>query len=107
MRGTFLQNEQSLGKDLRDGYTIVEMESGPYLERVYEMVYPERYPEHSTYVLNPDFRLGLAHYVSDTPHKKGLNLGAKRLTWEGLNATYAISLGIVRDIFEQEQKRNS
>ncbi|HLD22005.1 MAG TPA: hypothetical protein VJB65_03835 [Patescibacteria group bacterium] len=107
VRGTFLQNEQSLGKDLRDGYTIVEMESGPYLERVYEMVYPERYPEHSTYVLNPDFRLGLAHYVSDTPHKKGLNLGAKRLTWEGLNATYAISLGIVRDIFEQEQKRNS
>ncbi|MBI2410679.1 MAG: hypothetical protein HYV32_02160 [Candidatus Kerfeldbacteria bacterium] len=102
VRGTFLQNEHSLQQDYKDGYTIVEMEAGPYLNRVYEMIYPERYPTHSTVVLDPDFRLGLAYYVSDTPHKKGLNLGAKRLTWEGLNGTYAISLGILRDIFSTE-----
>ena len=55
-------------------------------------------------MLKPDFRLGVAYYISDTPHKKGLNLGARRLKWESLNATYAISVGILRDIFENERK---
>jgi hypothetical protein len=105
VRGTFLQSEKSLTKDFYDGYSIIEMEAGPYLNRIYEMTEPTRYPTETTYMVKPDFRLGLAYYVSDTPHKQGLNLGAKRLTWEGLNATYAISLGILNDIFKAEAKR--
>lgn len=102
VHGTFLQNEQSLRDDYNKGYSIVEMEAGPYLERLFEMQNPERHPYNDTYVLDPNFRLGLAYYVSDTPHNKGINLGAKRLTWEGLNATYAISLGILSDILTTE-----
>jgi hypothetical protein len=105
VRGTFLQSEKSLTKDFHDGYSIIEMEAGPYLNRIYEMTEPTRYPTEATFMVKPDFRLGLAYYVSDTPHKQGLNLGAKRLTWEGLNATYAISLGIVKDIFQTEAGR--
>jgi len=105
VRGTYLQSEKSLAKDFNDGYSIIEMEAGPYLNRLYEMTEPTRYPTKETYMVKPDFRLGLAYYVSDTPHKQGLNLGAKRLTWEGLNATYAISLGIIQDIIDTESKR--
>jgi hypothetical protein len=105
VRGTYLQSEKSLNKDFQEGYSIIEMEAGPYLNRLYEMTGPTRYPTAATYMVQPDFRLGLAYYVSDTPHKQGLNLGAKRLTWEGLNATYAISLGIAQDIFDTEAKR--
>lgn len=100
--GTFLQNEASLQDALEKNLTIIEMEIGPYLNRVYEMLYPERHPLHDTFVLNPQFRLGLAYYISDTPYKKGINLGSKRLTWEGLNATYAISLGMIDDILTTE-----
>lgn len=105
VRGTYLQSEESLHKNAQEGYSIIEMEAGPYLNRLYEMLYPLRYPENETVNINPAFRLGMAYYVSDTPHKKGLNLGAKRLTWEGLNGTYAISLGIVKDIFSTELKK--
>lgn len=105
VRGTFLQNERSLKEDFHSGYSIVEMEAGPYMNRVFEMIYPERYPDHATFVLDSDFRLGLAYYVSDTPYQHGINLGVKRLTWEGLNATYAISLGIVNDILQTEAAR--
>jgi len=105
VRGTYLQNESSLAKDFSDGYSIVEMEAGPYLNAVYEMINPMRYPENSQVSINTDFRLGLAYYVSDTPQRTEATLGAKRLTWEGLNATYAISLGIVQDIFNTEAER--
>jgi hypothetical protein len=107
VRGTYLQNEQSLSQDFDRGFTIVEMEAGPYLERIYEMMYPTRYPEHASIMINTPFRLGLAYYISDTPHRTGHNLGSKRLTWEGLNATYAISLGIVQDILTTEVERYS
>ncbi len=100
--GTFLQSEATLQEDYAEGYSIIEMEAGPYLDRVYEMQYPDRYPTNHTFVLNPKFRLGAAYYVSDTPQNKGINLGAKRLTWEGLNATYAISIGILNDILKTE-----
>ncbi len=103
--GTFLQNEETLGTALSQQLTIIEMEAGPFLNRIYEMLYPKRYPMNETCVIDPSFRLGFAYYISDTPYKKGVNLGSKRLTWEGLNATYAISLGILDDIFQSELSR--
>ncbi len=105
VRGTYLQNEKSLGEDFAQGYSIVEMEAGPYLNAVYEMTHPMRYPENTQVSINTDFRFGVAYYVSDTPQHTESTLGAKRLTWEGLNATYAISLGIVQDIFTTEAER--
>ncbi len=105
VRGTYLQSPDSLGRDFANGYSIVEMEGGPYLNAVYEMTQPNRYPENEQVSINTDFRLGLAYYVSDTPQRSESTLGAKRLTWEGLNATYAISLGIVQDIFDTEMQR--
>jgi hypothetical protein len=105
VRGTFLQNEESLADMYKQGYGIIEMEAGPYLERVYEMLYPTRYPTKETLVIKPNFRLGMAYYVSDTPYDKGTNLGAKHLTWEGLNATYGISIAFLQDIFSQELNR--
>lgn len=105
VHGTYLQNHDSLRDDFSNGRTIVEMEAGPYLNALYEMISPKRYPEKETFVVNPDFRLGIAYYVSDTPYRSEVNLGAKRLTWEGLNSTYAISLGIVQDIFNTEYRR--
>lgn len=106
VRGTFLQNEQSLKQDRERGYSIIEMEAGPYLNRVYEMQNPHRFPTDANIVLKPPFRLGIAYYVSDTPHNKGVNLGSKRLTWEGLNATYGISLGIIKDILNTESRHH-
>jgi hypothetical protein len=105
VRGTYLQNETSLTEDFAQGYSIIEMEAAPYLNAVYEMTHPMRYPEKAQVSINTDFRLGMAYYVSDTPHRTEATLGAKRLTWEGLNATYAISLGIVQDIFNTESQR--
>lgn len=105
VRGTYLQNDNSLREDFSNGRTIVEMEAAPYLNRLHEMISPTRYPENETFVVNTDFRLGMAYYVSDTPYRSDINLGAKRLTWEGLNGTYAISLGIVQDILNTEVDR--
>lgn len=105
VRGTYLQNDDSLREDFSNGRTIVEMEAGPYLNRLHEMIAPTRYPENETFVVNTDFRLGIAYYISDTPYRSDVNLGAKRLTWEGLNGTYAISLGIAQDIFNTEVDR--
>lgn len=105
VRGTFLQNATSMMKNFDDGFTIFEMELGPYLNRIYELIYPERYPTEETFIVNPDFRLGVAYYVSDTPHKKGMTLGSKSLKFEGLNATYGISLGVINDILKTEYKK--
>jgi hypothetical protein len=105
VRGTYLQNDASLRNDFSNGRTIVEMEAAPYLNRLHEMIAPTRYPMGETFVVNTDFRLGMAYYVSDTPYRSDVNLGVKRLTWEGLNGTYAISLGIAQDIFNTEVER--
>ncbi len=105
VRGTYLQNMESLQADFKAGRTIIEMEAGPYLNRIYEMLYPERHPQDDTFLINPDMRLGMAYYVSDTPYRSEVNLGIKRLTWEGLNGTYGISLGIIQDILDTEHTR--
>lgn len=102
VRGTFLQNERQLKASMAKGYSVVEMELGPYMSRLYEMMNPSRYPTDETFVIHPPFRLGVGYYISDTPHKKGLTLGAKNLGLESLDATYALSLGILKDIVRTE-----
>jgi len=104
VRGTFLQNERQLKQSMAKGYSIVEMELGPYISRIYELMNPSRYPTGETFVIHPPFRLGVGYYISDTPHKKGLTLGYKGLGLESMDATYALSLGILKDITQTEYK---
>lgn len=102
-KGTYLQNRQYLDFYYHANYTVVEMESGPYLNAVYEDQYLTRYPvgENINFVRLP-YDLGVLHYASDTPYTRGKNLGAGSLSYFGMDSTYASTVAIVRRIFENE-----
>lgn len=101
--GTFLQNKQFMDALYRGGYTDIEMEAGPYLSAIYEMFRPQRHPVNEVVDLyNVKIDVGFLHYVSDTPMSKGKNLGAGTLSYFGMDSTYAISIAILRRIFEEE-----
>src|SRR5262249_34674577 len=69
VRGAFLQNREYMSVFYREGYTVLEMEAGPYLSSVYEIVYPHRHPENEIVNLSniTPFDVGILHYASDTP----------------------------------------
>ncbi len=102
-KGTYLQNRQYLDFYYHANYTVVEMESGPYLNAVYEDQYLMRYPvgENINFARLP-YELGILHYASDTPYTRGKNLGAGSLSYFGMDSTYASTVAIVRRIFENE-----
>ena len=102
-KGTYLQNRQYLDFYYNANYTVVEMESGPYLNAVYEDQYLTRYPmgENINFARLP-YKLGILHYGSDTPYTRGKNLGAGSLSYFGMDSTYACAVAILRRIFEQE-----
>ena len=92
----------------REGYTDIEMEAGPYLSAIYEMVRPKRHPVNefiNLYGLPFDF--GLIHYASDTPLNKGKNLGAGNLSYYGMDSSYAAAIAILQRIFSLELDRLS
>lgn len=106
VRGTFLQNEKYMDVFYREGYTDIEMEAGPYLSAVYEMMRPQRHPiDEVVNLYGISFDLGILHYASDTPLSKGKNLGAGSLSYFGMDSTYAACLAILRRIFELERNR--
>jgi hypothetical protein len=106
VRGTFLQNTDYMDVFYREGYTDIEMEAGPYLSAVYEMVRPNRYPvDEIVNLYNIPFDLGILHYASDTPLGKGRNLGASTLSYFGMDPTYATSIATLRRIFNLEKNR--
>jgi hypothetical protein len=102
-KGTFLQNRQYLDFYYRANYTVVEMESGPYLNAVYEALYTTRYPtgENINFARLP-FDLGILHYASDTPYTRGKNLGAGSLSYFGMDSTYGAAIAIGRRILSNE-----
>ncbi|WP_420627892.1 DUF6909 family protein [Candidatus Leptofilum sp.] len=101
--GTFLQNEGYMSVFYQEGYTDMEMEAGPYLSGIYEMVRPKRHPSNELVNLyNSPFPVGILHYASDTPFSKGKNLGAQNLSYFGMDPTYATMIAILRAIFEAE-----
>ncbi|PJF44131.1 MAG: hypothetical protein CUN55_05540 [Phototrophicales bacterium] len=105
-RGTFLQNRTYMDVFYREGYTILEMEAGPYLSAVYEMIRPQRHPYNEIANLYPaPFNVGLAYYASDTPYSRGHNLGAGSLGYKGMDATYSVAIAILRKIFQHELQR--
>ncbi len=106
-KGTYLQNRQYFDFYYQANYTVVEMESGPYLNAVYEDQYLTRYPvgENINFARLP-YELGILHYASDTPYTRGKNLGAGSLSYFGMDSTYASSVAILRRIFENEIRLN-
>lgn len=103
VRGTFLQNRPYMEAFLREGYTDVEMEAGPYLSALYEFIRPRRYPTNEIINLYPvPFEIGILHYASDTPMSKGKNLGERNLSYYGMDPTYATTVAVLRRILALE-----
>lgn len=103
VKGTFLQNRKFMELFYREGYTDIEMEAGPYLSALYEMIYPKRFPTNEIVRLyQTDFEIGFLHYASDTPYSKGQNLGAVHVSYYGMDPTYATALAILQRILERE-----
>jgi hypothetical protein len=101
--GTYLQNRQFMDALYRGGFTDIEMEGGPYLSAVYEMIRATRHPTDEIVAFyNMKFDLGILHYVSDTPMSKGKNLGAGALSYFGMDSTYAAAIAILRRIMSLE-----
>jgi hypothetical protein len=101
--GTFLQNRGHLDFYYREAFTVVEMEGGPYLSAVYEAAYPMRHPaEQHVNLARLPFDLGILHYASDTPYTQARTLGARGLSYRGMDSTYAGAVAILRRIFERE-----
>jgi hypothetical protein len=104
--GTFLQNARYMSVFYREGYTVLEMEGGPYLSAVYEAVRPQRHPYNEIVTLHSaPFDLGFLYYASDTPFGRGKNLGAGSLSYAGVDPTYATAVAILRRILAQEAQR--
>jgi hypothetical protein len=107
VQGTFLQTANYMDVFYREGYTVIEMEAGPYLSAIYEMYRPTRHPINEIVNLyGVPFDIGMLHYASDTPLSKGKNLGAGSLSYFGMDPTYAVSLAILRRIFKLESERH-
>jgi hypothetical protein len=103
VKSTFLQNREYLDFYYREAYTVVEMEAGPFCNAVYEMADADRYPvgEAVNFAKLPiDF--GIIHYASDTPYTQARTLGARGLSYYGMDSTYASSLAILRRVFALE-----
>lgn len=105
VRGTYLQNEGYLDFYYRENYTVVEMEAGPYLNAIYEDRFLQRYPEGEAINLQQHgadrIDLGIIHYASDTPYTRAQTLGARGLSFYGMDSTYASTIAILRRVFEQ------
>jgi hypothetical protein len=103
VKSTFLQNRSYLDFYYREAFTVVEMEAGPYCNALYEIADADRHPENEAVnfsKLPVDF--GIIHYASDTPYTQARTLGARGLSYYGLDSTYASSLAIFRRILRLE-----
>ena len=107
VRGSFLQNREYMQVFYREGYTVLEMETGPYLSAIYELVYPKRHPTDEVVHLSNllPFDLGVVHYASDTPYSKRQTLLSKSLSYFGMDSTYGCAIATLRRIFTAEVGR--
>ncbi len=104
VRGTFLQNRDYLDFYYQGRYTVVEMEAGPYLDACYEIGQPDRYPvNESVNMAQVHFDLGIVHYASDTPYTQARTLGARGLSYRGMDSTYASAIAVARRILQREE----
>jgi hypothetical protein len=103
VKSTFLQNRSYLDFYYREAFTVVEMEAGPFCNAVYEIADADRHPvgEAVNFSKLP-LDLGIIHYASDTPYTQARTLGARGLSYYGMDSTYASSLAILRRILTLE-----
>ena len=103
VKSTFLQNREYLDLYYREAYTVVEMEAGPFCNAVYEIADVDRHPtnEAVNFAKLP-LDLGIIHYASDTPYTQARTLGARGLSYYGMDSTYASSVAIARRILSLE-----
>lgn len=103
VKGTFLQNEGYLDFFYRENFTVVEMEAGPYLNALYEDLHLRRYPAEEAINLQThrpgSLDLGIIHYASDTPYTRAQTLGARGMSYHGMDSTYASTVAILRRVF--------
>jgi hypothetical protein len=104
VRSAFLQNRDYMAVFYREGYTVLEMEAGPYLSALYELIDPRRHPRDEIVFLadRAPFDVGILHYASDTPYSRRKELLSKSLGYFGMDSTYACATAIIRRIFEIE-----
>jgi hypothetical protein len=107
VRSAFLQNREYMDVFYREGYTVMEMEGGPYLSSAYEIAEPRRHPQNEIVSLVDQsmFELGVIHYASDTPYSRRQSLLSKSLSYFGVESTYGCAIGIARRIFSNELAR--
>jgi len=86
VRSAFLQNREYMDVFYREGYTVMEMEAGPYLSAAYEIA--ERAATPRTRIVSlvdqMSFELGVIHYASDTPYSRRQSLLSKSLSYFGM-----------------------
>jgi hypothetical protein len=103
VKSTFLQNRSYLDFYYREAFTVVEMEAGPYCNALYEIADADRHPVNEAVSFSKlpiDF--GIIHYASDTPYTQARTLGARGLSYYGMDSTYASSLAILRRVLRLE-----
>jgi hypothetical protein len=103
VKSAFLQNRTYLDFYYQEAFTVVEMEAGPYCSAIYEIADIERHPVNQAVNFSKlpiDF--GLIHYASDTPYTQARTLGARGLSYYGMDSTYAASLAILRRVLRLE-----
>jgi hypothetical protein len=107
VRSAFLQNRDYMSLFYAEGYTVLEMEAGPYLSAVYEIISPERHPIDEIVNLSNRVRfdVGILHYASDTPYSRRQSLLSKSMSYFGVESTYACAIAIARRILELETSR--
>jgi hypothetical protein len=107
VRSAFLQNREYMDVFYREGYTVMEMEAGPYLSAAYEIAEPKRHPKDEIVSLvdHAPFELGIIHYASDTPYSRRQSLLSKSLSYFGVESTYGCAIAIARRIFAHEVAR--
>jgi len=107
VKSAFLQNREYMDVFYREGYTVMEMECGPYLSAAYEIAEPKRHPKDEIVSLvdQPSFELGVIHYASDTPYSRRQSLLSKSLSYFGMESTYGCAIAITRRIITSELAR--
>ena len=79
------------------------MEAGPYLNAIYEDLFLGRHPDDEAINLaqhSPStIDLGIIHYASDTPYTRAQTLGARGMSYYGMDSTYASTIAILRRVF--------
>ena len=100
---TFLQNRTYLDFYYREAFTVVEMETGPTATRCTRSPTSTAIRSHEAVNFSKlPIDLGIIHYASDTPYTQARALGARGLSYFGMDSTYAASLAILRRVLRLE-----